>query len=32
MASIVPHTKEYVELSDLDIIGIPLVTWVEHDG
>jgi hypothetical protein len=23
---------EYVELSDLDIIGSPLVTWVEHDG
>jgi hypothetical protein len=23
---------EDTELSDLDIIGSPLVTWVDHDG
>jgi hypothetical protein len=27
-----PVLVEYAELSDPNIIGSPLVTWVEHDG
>jgi hypothetical protein len=32
MVDIVPCTIDDAELSDPDIIGSPLVTWVEHVG